>query len=165
MLFFIIVSVICLIIIKYNDKKKPVFTEISLSEEITAKGYVWLSQIEGMDLSYDELREIMGDIYLSAELKKGETKGMRYQEITEGSYSKCVNQAYEGMKKAYCTVVGDRLTEEGYEGQVDEAVVNSLMEEAYGVSVDEYLKGCEDLELIPSEEELKEKYNKEVEYE
>lgn len=165
MLFFIFVSVICAMIIKYQENQKPVFNDISITEEITAKSFVWLNQINDFDLSYEQVRNIMGDISLTVELKPCKTKGKRQQEITEGSYQKCYNAAYDGITAAYKQAVAARLSKEGYEGQADPEMVESLMQETYGLSVQDYLKGCEDLVIIPSENQLLDKYNVEVDYE
>lgn len=165
MLFFIFVSVICLMVLKARENRKPIFKEISLTEEITAKGYVWLSQIDGMDLSYEEVRDIMGAICVTVELKPSENKGMKLQEITEGSYAKCYEAAYDGMLEAYNRVVCKRLKDSKFEGEASADTVDSLMKEVYGLSTIDYLKQCEDLQLIPSEEALKNRFNVEVEYE
>lgn len=165
MLFFICVAVICLIILKARDNKKPIFKEISITEEVTAKAYVWLNQIEDIDISYEEVRGIMGDISITVELKPSENKGMKLQEITDGSYQKCYDAAYNGMAEAYNRVVSKRLLDSGYEGELSANIVDSLMKEAYGLSVMDYLKQCEDLTIIPSEDELKQRFNVEVEYE
>jgi len=142
--------------------KEPKYEKVSLTEEVSAKAYVWLSNIEDMEVSFDEIRDAMGDISLDLVLTPTGERHMYSQEIIEGSYNECCIKADEGLKKAYALVLSNRLKKEGYLEEVDVNKAEELMKEAYGISLMEYFEK-EEIELMPSEEDLKLKYNCEVE--
>ena len=41
-----------------------------MTEEITAKAYVWLEQIQDMKLSYPEVRDVVGDVEIQIQRVK-----------------------------------------------------------------------------------------------
>ena len=88
-------------------------------------------------------------------------KGVYMRVIADGAYEYCASQAQTGFEKAYRMTVMKRLSASGFEGEINEALVENLMRESYEVSVSEYLKG-QDISVIPSLEELKERYEGEV---
>jgi len=162
MLFFICIGIIALMVIKYKENMQPVYDEISLSEEVSAKAYVWLNQIDDMNISYEDLRQAIGDINLTVELTPSGKKGIKNQQIVDGAYEQCLEKAYSGLANAYWQVVASRLTESGYDKPINQNTVEKLMKDTYGLSIVDYLKACEDLSLLPSKEDAMTKYNQEV---
>ncbi|MCF0131993.1 MAG: hypothetical protein HUJ71_09675 [Pseudobutyrivibrio sp.] len=140
---------------------QPYVKTVSLSEEAAAKALIWLSDIEGNILSYEDVHELMGTIELQIDMIPTDTRGVYAQTLDEDSYDSCQAMAEEGLRKAFCQVVIDELLAEGYQGTADYNTVEELMQETYGISVEEYLGGCK-VELIPSFESLDKKYSKEV---
>ena len=140
---------------------RPYTVSVSMGEEAAAKALIWLSEVEGNTLGYEDVRELMGDLYVEVNMTPTEVRGVYSQSLDEDSYDACSLMAKEGLKKAFCQVTLDLLVAEGYEGEPDEVLVEQLMQDTFGVSVEEYLDSC-GVELIPSFENLSEKYSQEV---
>ncbi|MDO4188053.1 MAG: hypothetical protein Q4D29_03610 [Lachnospiraceae bacterium] len=135
---------------KYYKKnyKDPSFEYISMTEEASARAYVWLSKIEDTDLSYEEVKNCMGNFNLEVIKKPTDVKGEYTYELAEGGYDYCRNQARVGFEKAYYEAIKKRIVNSGYEGTVDDELVDRLMTETFGMSVSQYIDEC-DIKLLP----------------
>ncbi len=168
LLFFMIISVslivvlVCMLLLKLRDsRKEPVYVSVSMSEEAAARAYVWLNQIEDMPLSYTEIKEMMGDIRLELVLTPAGEKGKYTQALAEDTFADCQEKAQNGLEKAYREVARYRFLAAGKEEEISDDMLDDMMQEAYGVSVSEYLSFC-DVQLMPTLEELTEMYSGEV---
>lgn len=155
-----------LLVARYKESKKPVYEYVSMTDEAAAKAYVWLSQIEDTELSYEDVEGLMGSFNLEV-IKTPTGKDGSYDiEIAQGSYDYCVAQAKLGFEKAYKSAVQKRLIASEYEGEITDDLVDSLMQEAYGVSVSEYLN-MQNIAFLPEEtallEEIKSRETKALE--
>lgn len=146
---------------EYRALKEPKFEYVSLSEEAAARAYVWLSKIEDNEVDFDEVKGCMGDFNLELVMMPTEEKGIYHRNLADGSYEYAASQAKIGMEKAYKMVVRNRLLAAGFEGECTDEEIENLMQKTFGVSVEEYLDSRE-IELLPTEEELIEKYAGEV---
>lgn len=146
---------------QYQESKKPVYEYVSMTEEASARAFVWLSKIEDTDLSYDDVKACMGEFNLELVKTPTEEKGKYDRQLADGAYEYLQSQATVGLEKAYRLAVTRRIQNFGYEGTIDDALVEKLMKETFGLSVSEYLKQC-DITLLPTKEELTEKYAGEV---
>ncbi len=144
-----------------NSKKEPIYEYASMSEEASARAYVWLNQIEDMPLSYTEIKEMMGDIQLELVLTPAEEKGKYMRALSDNTFAVCRKKANDGLEKAYREVARYRLLSAGYEGEISDDMLDTMMREAYGISVAEYLSYC-NVQLMPTLEELTEMYSGEV---
>ena len=153
-----------LIFTRAKEAKEPKYTYVSMTEEAAARAYVWLSEIDDCNITYDDLKAIMGDFNMEiVETPTGE-KGIYTKALADGSYEYCLSQAKTGLERAYRQVVINRLmVAGGIEGEVTDATVEELMMEEYGVSVSEYLEG-QNIDIFPSLDELNQKYSGEVNY-
>lgn len=159
---FIMSAVIGLFVFnEYRISKEPKFEYVSLDEEAAARAYVWISDIEDNGVSFDEVKECMGEFNLELVLMPTEEKGVYQRSLADGSYEYALSQATVGMEKVYKKVVRNRLLDAGFEGQCTDEEIDELMQRTFGVSVEEYLKG-EEIELLPTLDELNEKYAGEV---
>lgn len=147
---------------QYKKSKEPVNLYYSMTEEASARAYVWLSKIDDMNLSYDDVKECMGDFNLEVIKTPTDQKGVYSLSLAEKAYEYCENQAEVGLEKAYKKVVSDRITSSGYEGTITDDTVENLMMDTFGLSVSDYLKEC-NITLLPSEEEIIAKYSGEIE--
>lgn len=154
---------VCVALFVLGNKKaqEPVTKYVSVSEEASAKAYVWLAQIEDMSLEYEDVQGIMGEMKLEVVLTPTEQKGIYTQAPVEASYKECVNKAKAGLERAYLEVLKSRLLAAGFEGNCEKADMDKMMQEAYGVSVSEYLEQC-DVSLLPEFTTIQEKYSGEV---
>lgn len=118
---------------------------LEFRQEVAARAYVWLDQIEGMSLGYDDVLTYMADVELDFD-------------NMEDSYPNARQQAYEGLYQAYVTVVRERKAAGGYEGEISNDEVDQWMLAAYDVTVMEYLQ--QTVELVPAMEELEARYEK-----
>jgi len=158
---FAIIAGLMLLLVVKNSRNKPVYEYVSMSEEAAARAYVWLSQIEDMPLSYTEIKEMMGDIQLQLVLTPAGEKGTYMRTLADNTFEECQEQTQTGLEKAYREVIRYRLLTAGYEGEISDDMLDEIMQEAYGVSVSQYLSFCE-VQLMPALEELTELYSGEV---
>lgn len=148
-------------VISYQKSHRVLSETIDMADEVVAKAYVWLSEIEGNSLTYEETKEIFGEISLECTLTPKKRKNLYDRTLVEGSYESCASLATVGFEKAYKTVVQNRLILEGFEGEVTETLVEELMMSSYQISVSDYLKNYGPI-LMPSKEEVVTKYEGEV---
>ncbi len=146
---------------RYKESKKPVYEYISMTEEASARAYVWLSQIEDTDLSYEDVKACMGDFNLELVKTPMKEKGHYQRAIADGAYQYLLSESKVGLEKAYKLAVMHRIENSGYEGTVNEELVEKLMRETFGMSVSEYLTQC-NIVVLPTEQSLIEKYEGEV---
>lgn len=158
----IAVIALCLIIgmlfyKQYKESKEIKYEYVSMTEEAAARAYVWLNDIENNELSYDEIKDCMGQFNLELVLTPSKTKGEYDRAIAENAYEYCVSQAEEGLEKAYKKAVINRLIAADYELDHNsiptDETVESLMKDTFGISVSEYLKKM-NVKLLPSNDEL-----------
>ena len=146
---------------EYKEAQKIKVKTVDLSDKATAMALSWLADIDDNGLDYRKVRDCIGELKLSVTLTPAGKKKTYMQSIEESNYADCQEKAYEGLKKAYVKAVETRLINEGFEGEVTESFVDELMQEAYGLSLDEYLKSM-DIQLLPTWEELSTQYSGEV---
>ena len=142
---------------RYKDAKKPVYEYVSMTDEASANAYVWLSQIEENGLTYDDIKNCMGDFNLEIVKTPTKEKGVYSVKIADGSYDYCVSQARMGFEKAYRLAVINRLKISGYEGEISDELVDRLMMEAYDVNTEQYLDE-QNVKLLSDFTDISEKY-------
>ncbi len=143
---------ILLVVVMIINNRKPIYEERSMSSEISAKVYVWLAQIENTQLTYDEVKECIGECSVVViKTKKGRDE-FEYK-LEEGTYDECARMAFEGLERAYKLAVTKRLQASGYEGEITDTLVDELMKDSYGVSVREYLEE-QNVALLPDESQI-----------
>lgn len=153
-----------LIYTRAKEAKEPKYKYISMTEEAAARAYVWLSEIENSNITYDEIKELMGDFNMEVVETPTGQKGVYVRSIADGSYDYCLSQAKTGLERAYRKAVINRIMAAGgIEGEVTDATVEELMMEVYGLSVSEYLDG-QNVDIFPDINELNQKYSGEVNY-
>ena len=133
--------------------KEPSMEYISMTEEASARAYVWLSKIEDTDLSYEDVKDCMGSFNLEVVKKPTDVKGEYTYELEESSYDQCLNQAKTGLEKAYKMAVLRRVSAEGYTENLSDGLVEQLMSETFGMSVSQYLNEC-NIKLLPEKDEI-----------
>ncbi len=136
---------------------------VSVTEEITAKAYVWLEQIQDMKLSYPEVRDAVGDVEIQIQRVK-KPDGEASVEVVVSSYEEAEESALDSLEELYRRVLTQRLKEAGYEGTCEQADLDRMMQEAYGVTISEYIEQC-GISLLPTAEEVQRRIAREVEYE
>jgi len=138
----------------YKEKyKAPSYKYIPMTEEASARAFVWLKRIDDIDLSYEEVKECMGSFNLEVIRKPTEVKGEYTYELVDGAYGYCESQAKIGLEKAYYLAIKKRITNSGYEGEVNNELVDRIMDETFGMSVSEYLNK-HDIKLLPEINEI-----------
>ena len=138
---------------EYKASKEPSFEYVSMTEEASARALVWLSQIDDIDLSYDDVENCMGSFNLEVVKTPTEEKGVYTISLADNSYEYCQSQAQTGFEKAYKSAVKSRIIASGYEGNVSDETIEDLMMQTFGMSVSEYLKQC-NVKLLPAKDEL-----------
>lgn len=165
-LFLIVIALLVFIgLILYKQHKKskePIFEYVSIAEEASARALVWLNDIDDIELSFEDVKECMGEFNLEVKYTPTETKGIYTVELMPDCYEYCESQAKIGLEKSYRLAVINRLQKVGYEGPCTDETVEKLMKTTFGITVADYLEQCE-ISLLPSFEELNAKYSGEVE--
>lgn len=140
---------------KYYKKNfiEPSYGYISMTEEASARAYVWLNKIEDIDLSYEIVKECMGEINLEYVKRPAEVKGEYTYELSENTYEQCLNSANEGLVRAYYEAIKNRIKNSGYEGEINNELVDRLMNETFSLSVPDYINKHE-IKLLPDKNEI-----------
>ena len=133
---------------------RPFTRTVSLSEDVAVNTYVWLSDVEGMTLTYSDIKDQVGAIDLEIAMTPTGKSHLYTQEVSAESYTECEKKAKAGLKNAFIAVAKEQLG--------DSADVSALMEDTFGVTVEEYLESC-NLTLLPTLESLQDKYSGEYE--
>lgn len=87
-------------------------TKIDISEEVCTKAELWLEDVEGITVTSEELRQVMGtlEVELLEEYVLDENGyAVCTKRISEESYERCKDKAYEGMTLAFEQVIARRL--------------------------------------------------------
>lgn len=147
--------------LQYKKSKEPSWEYVSMTEEASARAFVWLNKIDYMELSYEDVVSIMGQFNLEIIKTPTKEKGVYTYALADNAYEYCQNQAQVGFERAYKQVIKNRIEKTGYEGEISDETVERLMLETFGMTVSDYLKQC-DVKLLPAEDEINEKYLKEV---
>ena len=116
-----------------------------------------------MKLSYPEVRDAVGDVEIQIQRVK-KPDGEASVEVVVSSYEEAEESALDSLEELYRRVLTQRLKEAGYEGTCEQADLDRMMQEAYGVTVSEYIEQC-GISLLPTAEELQRRIAREVEYE
>ena len=162
MIVFILIGSIAVILLKqYRDSKKPSIQYVSMTEEASAKAFIWLNKIEDTGLTYEDVKNCMGDFNLEVIKTPTSEKGVYELSIADGAYEYCSNQAKIGIEKAYKLALCKRIAATGYSETISDELVERLMNETFGMSVSEYIDKC-GITLLPSKQELEQKYSGEV---
>ncbi len=147
-----------------REESRPLMVPISITEEVSAKAYAWLNQVDDTGLSYEDVRNIMGELQLMVVFTPTLQRGHYMQELQKGTYDSCAQSAWESFELAYRQVMKNRLKAEGYPGECTDDRLDALMKEAYGMTVSEYLATCE-ISLMPDWDQLSARYSGEVDRE
>lgn len=151
---------------KYQESKKPIpqdFT-VDLTQEVTAKAYVWLAQIEDFPYTYEELQQKFGAVYLEITQTPMGDKPAFENWVAKGSYEKTQEQVAQSLLTLYKEILTMRLQQAGFQGELTDETLDTMMQEAYGIDVETYLKQYGP-ELLPTFEACKARYAQEVAYE
>lgn len=154
-----LIGAICFSYARYYKKNyiDPSYQYISMTEEASARAFVWLSKIEDTGLSYEDVKNCMGSFNLEIIKKPAKVKGEYTYEMAEGSYEYCTGQAKAGFEKAYYEAVKRRIIDSGYEGTVTDELVDRLMTDTFGMSVEQYIGEC-NVSILPEKSEIDEEY-------
>lgn len=148
----------------YKESRKVQHRTISLSEGVAARYYEFASEIDGNGLTYDDCLKVAGDINIELLITKADEKGKLKQEIVEESYNSARESAKNGLYAIYKKVIKNKISNEGYEGNITDEMVEKLMQENFNMSVEQYVSN-QNIKLIDDYETMKQKYNVEVENE
>lgn len=154
----------------YLPSKEVKYREVSLTEEAAGRAGLWLSGIEEVQLSYDEILECMGELKVQVSYTPTGKKGIYKQELIEETYDQCEQSALLGLEKAFCNVLNKRYEMMGTVANPEDFVpmtedeIDELMKETFGVGLHEYFEGL-DIQLLPTKDEMKNMYSGEVLYE
>lgn len=157
-------AIAAMIIYAGKKQNEPKINKVSITDEIAAKTYVWLSEIEQMNLSYEEISEMYEEINVDVILTKTKGKNTYEQKLDESSYEEARIQAKEKLENIYRKAISNKIKSEGYENDFDDRLVDDLMQEAYNMSVSEYIEYC-NVDYFPSKEKMSLKYSGEIMHE
>jgi len=136
-------------------------TQADLSEQASVTAFLWLQDIEGVDVSLEELEPCMEGLTVQVDLTLEQTarsEGTFRCYVVQESYENCNQAAYEAFAAVFRELLGERLRMAGYTGDTGAEAVETLVTETFGMSTVSYLTSCGPA-LLPSLEELQGEYD------
>lgn len=141
--------------------------EIDRKEQAAAAALSWLQDVEAVSLSLEDIEKAMPDLKVQVSLAFEwdlQTGGHFRSSVWPESYTACRQAAYEAYAGIFQTLLAERLRMAGYEGATDEAAVEALAVQTFGMSTVDYLMSYA-TPLMPSLEELQAEYEGSGSYE
>ncbi len=118
------------------------------SDYMVGKALNWLSDIDDMKFSYEEVKEVFSGLKIEIHYSDNPENGEMYV-VGDESYVACEMVAYEKMAQYYKGIFRVNAgLEDCEEKELDQAI-----EELLGMPLPEFLRGC-DIGLMPSREEV-----------
>ena len=139
---------------------------IDVTDVVVAEAAIWLSDVEGADIDTDWIRDKTDRLYVQADLSftsKGLSSGSFTEEIDNPSYAECEAAAYGLVAECLRELIIRRLTAVGYAESVTEAEADSLIKEALGMTLDNYIKNA-GISFMPEYNELSDQINRSGDY-
>ncbi|MBR5766461.1 MAG: hypothetical protein IKX95_06740 [Lachnospiraceae bacterium] len=150
-----------------NAFKGDYYYTIDLADQAAAEAALWLSDVEGADIDTEWVRSRMPEdmsvkVILSFE-REGLKKGTYSESLDKGSYEKCRDMAYAALSSCLRELIIDRLVYVGYAESVSETEADALINEALGMTMDDYLKNI-NVTVLPDYDTLAGPINREGDY-
>lgn len=146
---------------EYKDISGQWTAQADMTKQAAVTAFIWLQDIEGVDISREDVEARMGDLTVQVNMtleKTGRSAGTFRSCIVPESYEACNQAAYEAFAVLFCELTGERLRMAGYTGDTGEEAVEALAEETFGMSAVSYLMSCGPA-LLPSLEEMQREYD------
>lgn len=135
--------------------------QLDMTEQAAVAAFGWLQDIEAASVSLEQVESYMQDMTIQVNLilEQTDRSGGTFRcNILPESYEACSQAAYEAFATVFRELLADRLRMAGYTGSTDEAGVEELVTETFGMSTVAYLMACGPA-LLPSLEELQAGYD------
>lgn len=136
-------------------------TQVDVSEQASVTAFLWLQDMEGVDVSLEELEARMEGLTVQVDLVLEQTarsEGTFQSHVMTESYENCNQAAYEAFAAVFRELLGERLRMAGYTGDTGTEAVEALVAETFGMSTVSYLMSCGPA-LLPPMEELQGTYD------
>ncbi len=133
---------------------------LDVTEQAAVTALDWLQDIEAVSISLEDMEPYMRNLIIPVNLsmeQSGRLEGTFRCDIGPDSYDACRQAAYEGFATGFRALLGERLHMAGYEGDTSQEGVEALVAESLEMSTVSYLMTYGPA-LIPSLEELQERY-------
>lgn len=135
-------------------------TQADVSEQASVTAFLWLQDMEGVDVSLEELKSRMEGLTVQVDLvleRTDRSEGTFQSYVVTESYENCNQAAYEAFAAVFLELLGERLRMAGYTGDTGTEAVEALVAETFGMSTVSYLMSCGPA-LLPPFEELQDAY-------
>lgn len=135
--------------------------QLDMTEQAAVAAYGWLQDIEAASVSLEQVESYMQGMTIQANLilEQTDRSGGTFRcNIVPESYEACNQAAYEAFARIFRELLADRLRMAGYTGGTDEAAVEALVTETFGMPTVAYLMACGPA-LLPSLKELQAGYD------
>lgn len=133
---------------------------LDMTEQAAVMAFGWLQDIEAVSVSMQNMESHMQGLDIAVQLTFEETQrsaGTFRCKVLPESYDTCNQAAYEAFASAFRQLLAERLRMADYAGGTDDAAVEALVAETFGMSTVSYLMSCGP-KLLPSLEELQAQY-------
>ncbi|MCH5271956.1 MAG: hypothetical protein J1E83_14650 [Lachnospiraceae bacterium] len=134
--------------------------ELNLTEQAAATAFIWLQDIEGVSVSFQDvesgMQKLTVQVVLNLEATTG-SEGAFHCSILPESYNMCEQAAYEAFAAIFRELLAERLRMAGYTGDTDKDDLEALVTETFGMSTVSYLMTYGPA-LLPSLEDLQARY-------
>ena len=156
-----------------DEEELPVYEDLSgewtanldMTQQAAVTAFGWLQDIEGVSISLEDMEFYMQDLTIQVNLTFGQTahsegtleRTFRCSVLAE-SYEVCNQAAYEAFAAAFRGLLAERLRMAGYTDGTDDAAIEVLVTETFGMSSVSYLMACGPA-LLPSLEDMQTQYD------
>ncbi|MCM1386776.1 MAG: hypothetical protein NC231_05585 [Bacillus sp. (in: Bacteria)] len=134
---------------------------LDMTGQAAAAAFGWLQDIEGVSVSLEDMESGMQDLTIMVNITFEQTQrsqGTFQSSILPESYAACHQAAYEAFAATFRELLAKRLQMAGYTGSMDEASIEALVNETFGMSTVSYLMEYGPA-LLPSLEDLRAGYD------
>lgn len=132
------------------------YTEQDLTEEVVSNVALWLSDVEGSDVTKEWIRDHAGDMKVTVQLdlnRTGLAQGDIDIVVDEQSYEQCQAAGYELASACLKEIIAGRLEMVGYGENISSEEVDKIIVDVLGSSMEEYLRS-KGVHLLPEYEAL-----------
>ena len=151
---------------KLNSIEGRYVRSVDLADESAGSATDYLSGIIGADISYDEVKNAMGDVSVDVFLtvtEENKESGLLSISVSEDKYNEVYENTLSVLEDMFKDIILKRLSDAGFD-EYNKDNLDPLISDSLGMPLREYLRSYGP-KLIPTLDELKDLYDREETYE
>lgn len=139
---------------------------VDMTDRIVANTAIWLKDVEGADVSAEWIMNKTEPLLITIGISfdpEGLKSGSFTEEPDNASYIECSDRAYKLTADCLRELIIKRLTMVGYAESVSDQEADALIEEALGMSLDNYIKNA-GVKIMPDYDEIVQEFTRAGDY-